>query len=305
MVEKPALSIVVCAYNRENLIGKCLEHIANQTNKDFELVIVNNNSTDRTEEICKTFIEKHKELPVHLVLEPKQGLCAARNRGIRESKSDWIAYIDDDAFADEAYVEHFIHFVTHHPQARVCGGRIFPCFESKRPRWLSKYILPIITTLDKGDRVTFFRHRSYPVGANMMIHRELFERYGLFNEEMGIKGENRLVSSDEKEFFLRFLGKKIRAYYLPDVSVRHWVPDSRLTKEFFDNQSFTIGTSERIRAKNISGCEFTKSCFRELLKWFATVILWIYYMLRLNPSAANKLMVFRKNVTKSFLGLCK
>ena len=305
MAKKITLSIIICAYNREYLIGKCLDHFANQTNKDFELVIINNNSTDRTEEICNEFIERHKELNIHLVFEQKQGLCAARNRGIRESTGDWIAYIDDDAFADMAYVENFIHFVTQNPQARVCGGRIFPYFETKRPKWLSKYILSIVTTLDKGDKVTFFKYRSYPVGANMMIHREIFEQYGLFDEEMGIKGENRSVSSDEKEFFMRFLGKKIQAYYLPDVSVQHWVPDSRLTKEFLYKQSLTIGTSERIRSKKISTLEFIKSCFRELFKWAATITLWFYYMLRLNPQAANRLILFRKNITKSLLGLCK
>jgi len=292
------LSIIVCTYNREDLIEKCLTHLANQTCKDFELVIVNNNSTDKTEEICKTFIQNHPGENIRLVFEEKKGLCAARNCGIKNSTGEWLAYMDDDAFADSKYVENFFTFIASHPQARVCGGKITPYFESKRPKWLSHYILPIVTTLDKGNKITFFKHRSYPVGANMLVHREMFAKYGMFDENIGFKGENRTISSDEKEFFLRFIGKEIQAYYLPNVCVEHWVPDSRLTQEFFVGQSLTIGTSERVRAKNISRYEFITSCIRELYKWCASIVLWIYYMLTFNPQAANKLIAFRYWVSK-------
>ncbi|MDR1760924.1 MAG: glycosyltransferase [Bacteroidales bacterium] len=292
------LSVIVCTYNREDLIEKCLTHLANQTCKDFELIIVNNNATDRTEEICKTFIQNHSEVNIRLVLETKSGLCAARNCGIREAKGEWIAYIDNDAFANKYYVENFLHFIKAYPQARVCGGKVLPYFESKRPKWLSDYLLPIVTTLDKGTKVTRFKHRSYPVGANMLIHREIFSRYGVFNENLGIKGENRTVSADEKEFFLRFIGKEIPAYYIPNVSVEHWVPNSRITQQFFINQALTIGKSERIRALNISRHEFIKSCFRELYKWCASIALWLFYMITFKPQAANKLIEFRYWVSR-------
>ncbi|MDR1847311.1 MAG: glycosyltransferase [Bacteroidales bacterium] len=180
-------SVVICTFNREDLIEKCLTHLAEQTDKEFEVIIVNNNSTDKTGEICQSFIEKHKELNFRIVLETKVGLCSARNRGLKEAKGDYVIYIDDDAFAHIDYISNLRNFINLYPHARVCGGKILPYFENKKPKWLSKYILPMVTTLDKGNKITFFKHRTFPVGANMIIHKEVFAKYGMFNEELGFK----------------------------------------------------------------------------------------------------------------------
>jgi hypothetical protein len=78
------ISVVICTYNREKYLPICLDHLKNQkAPKDsFEIVIINNNSTDSTDIICRDFIAKNPELNVTYDIEYDPGLSHARNKGI-------------------------------------------------------------------------------------------------------------------------------------------------------------------------------------------------------------------------------
>ena len=91
------VSVIVCTYNREPFLLKTLEALATQTVSDklFEIVLIDNNSKDRTAEICSDFKEKYAELNFSYILESKQGLSFARNRGLDEAKGELLVFIDD------------------------------------------------------------------------------------------------------------------------------------------------------------------------------------------------------------------
>ena len=107
MPQNPLVSIIICTYNRMQYLPKCLEHLKNQTCKteDYEVVLINNNSTDKTEFICKEYIQKNPELNVSYFLEKNPGLSHARNRGVKEANGDVLCFIDDDGFAIPDYVK--------------------------------------------------------------------------------------------------------------------------------------------------------------------------------------------------------
>ena len=96
MPQNPLVSIIICSYNRMQYLPKCLEHLKNQTCKteDYEIVLINNNSTDKTELICKEYIQKNPELNVSYFLEKNPGLSHARNRGVEEAKGNILCFID-------------------------------------------------------------------------------------------------------------------------------------------------------------------------------------------------------------------
>ena len=100
------ISIIICTYNRELYLPKCLEHLKNQTEapSNFEIILVNNNSTDQTENICENFIAQNPQLITKYVKEMNPGLSFARNRGIKESKGDVLVFIDDDAMAEAVHL---------------------------------------------------------------------------------------------------------------------------------------------------------------------------------------------------------
>ncbi len=89
--KNPKISVVIPAYNEEKYITKCLESIKRQTFRDFELIVVDNNSTDKTAEIARQF-------GARVVKEKIQGMIPARERGFREAKADIIARTDGDSF---------------------------------------------------------------------------------------------------------------------------------------------------------------------------------------------------------------
>ena len=84
------ISIIICTYNREKYIGPLLESIAKNDypKSEYEILLVDNNCTDNTHSICNMFAQQHADVKFRYVVEPEQGLSAARNKGIKEAKGD-------------------------------------------------------------------------------------------------------------------------------------------------------------------------------------------------------------------------
>ena len=108
----PRLSIVVCTYNREVYIEKTLNYLSKQSAgpQDYEVLIVDNNSTDRSASICKDFVTRAGPRHFHYFLEQNQGHTFARNKGIMESEGEYIAFLDDDAWVNGSYCKEIIRY---------------------------------------------------------------------------------------------------------------------------------------------------------------------------------------------------
>ena len=297
------ISVVVCTYKRVGFLVNCLNALANQDfPKDgYEIVLINNNSPDNTEQVCQDFIISNPSLHIQYCLETQQGLSYARNRGIVLSKGEIIAFLDDDAIARPDYLQKMNIFFEDNPQAVACGGRIYPLFESKRPKWMSKYLLALTSSIDMGDKVKRFSHKKYPIGANMVFRKFVFEKFGMFDVNLGRRGDN-LEGAEEKAIFYKLYQNNLPAYYVPDAIVDHAVPDKRLTYDFFKRQAYGVGYSERIRAKSISQKEYTKSVCKEFAKWGGSFVLFVYYTLTLRPKAGFRLLEYRWFISKKLFG---
>jgi GT2 family glycosyltransferase len=302
MNEALKLSVIICTYNRSDCILDALHSLVRQTLSPglFEILLINNNSTDSTETLCKNFATQAPGLHYRYLVETQQGLSHARNRGIAEAAGSIIVFMDDDATAAPDYLETLLAFFERTPAAAACGGRIYPRFESRRPRWMSHFLLSLTSSLDLGDKVKIFSRRQFPVGANMAVKQEMFEKYGLFNPDLGRKG-NSMDGAEEKDFFYRLMSAGEKIYYTPNAVVHHYVPDRRLTFDFFRRQALGIGKSERIRSKSLSQAEYAKSVVREGLKWGVSVVLFVFYLLTLRPAKAARLLVFRWYVSRGLL----
>jgi glycosyltransferase involved in cell wall biosynthesis len=296
------LSVIICTYNRKKYIYDVLKSIAENTfpYENYELLVIDNNSSDGTAQECNRFHADFSTVVYRYFVEKQQGLSHARNRGIAEAAGDITVFMDDDATAELDYLEKMLLFFERTPDAAACGGRIYPHFESRRPRWMSHFLLSLTSSIDLGNKVKVFTHRQFPVGANMAVRSSLFAKYGLFNPDLGRKG-NSMDGAEEKDFFYRLMLAKERIYYVPDAIVHHYVPDCRLTFDFFRRQALGIGKSERIRSKSLSHAEYVKSIIREGLKWGVSFALCTFYLLTLRPAKAVRLLAFRWYVAK---GLC-
>ena len=136
------LIVIVCTYNRAKYIGNLLESIAanDLPRNEYEIVLVDNNCTDNTREICEVFATKHKDVNFRYVVESEQGLSAARNKGIKEAKGDVLVYVDDDALVDTWYLRTIVEYMDAHPEISAVGGPIIPLYEdTEEPKWMTHF----------------------------------------------------------------------------------------------------------------------------------------------------------------------
>lgn len=297
-------SVIFCTYNREKYIYNAMKSIAEQRfpYQDYEIVLVNNNSTDSTEDICTRFQKDYPQVNFRYLVETNQGLSYARNRGVEESQGEILVFVDDDATVFDNYLPAIDSFFEQYPQVKACGGPIQPVYEVEKPSWLSHYTEQLIGgALYEGDQIKPFKSGKYPGGGNSAFRKEIFDKYGLFNVELGRKGTG-LIGAEEKDLYDRLTRGRELFYYLPQMGIYHYIPSKKLTESHFRELTYSIGKSERIRTKAVSPEAYRGRILSEIKKWIGSVVLFSYYTLLLSPNKGWKLLQFRWYVTKGMLG---
>ena len=103
------ISIIVPVYNVENYLERCVESILKQTYTNFELLLINDGSTDQSGDLCDQLASKNENIKVfHL---ENAGVSNARNVGIQNSTGEWITFVDSDDFITPDYLETLISAV--------------------------------------------------------------------------------------------------------------------------------------------------------------------------------------------------
>ncbi len=298
------LSIVICTYNRIRLLPFCLESILDQDykGKDVEIILVNNNSTDNTAEYFKAFQNDHSEFSFRYVEETNQGLSFARNRGIKESEGEYVAFVDDDAILRKDYFQNIINFIKQYPDCDAFGGKILVHFEGQPPRWENKFINSMFGYFNVGDQPFIFDKTNYPRGSNMIFKQSLIDQVGDFNTKLG-RVKRGLEGNEEKDLFQRIYQANKQVRYDPNLVVEHIAPVERTTIAFVRKQANGTGYSENVRTKNIGIGAYIKKLGLELLKWGATFLLLIWFCIKLQPAKGIILVRFRFWITCGILGI--
>jgi glycosyltransferase involved in cell wall biosynthesis len=298
------LSIVICTYNRIRLLPFCLESILKQDyNKDdIEIILVNNNSTDNTSEYYNNFRTNNQKFPFEYFDETNQGLSFARNRGIKESKGEYVAFVDDDAILRPDYFTNIIRFIHKYPDCDAFGGKILVHFEGEPPKWENKYINSMFGYFNVGDQPFVFDKTNYPRGSNMIFKNSLIKEVGDFNTKLG-RVKRGLEGNEEKDLFQRIYNAKKEVRYDPTLVVEHIAPVERTTISFVRKQANGTGYSENIRTKNIGGFAYLKKLIIEGMKWGATLLLFLLFLLKFQPSKGIILIRFRYWITSGILGI--
>ena len=150
------ISLIIATYNRADCLLRTLNSVAEQSLNPalYEIIVVNNNSTDHTAETCHKFADGHTELHFHMVTEVRQGLSHARNCGIAHASGEFFAIIDDDELINRDFLKNYYDFFLTHPTVAACGGIVTPLYEFTVPKWLSRYAeRPIAGTLYYGEKI--------------------------------------------------------------------------------------------------------------------------------------------------------
>jgi glycosyltransferase involved in cell wall biosynthesis len=298
------LSIIICSYNRANYIGDALTALYNQTASldQFEVYIVDNNSTDNTAEVFKTWRASHSNGKFEYTTETKQGASFARNTGAKLANTPWLCFIDDDAIASPHYVENVIKHTQDQPLIVGFGGKIIPKYIPAEPKWMSYYVSSLVGNFDYAPNACGFENGKYPLESNMIVAKKVFDQVGGFNEQIpGVVGTLR-IGGEGKELFYKIMDLDHTIYYDPNIMVHHVVEVSKLTPEYLYRVASGIGRGERSRTKAINSTTYLKKVFEYFFKLGAAILLGIKYALVGNPAKTMPVIQFRIDALKGLLG---
>lgn len=222
------VSVVVCTFNRADELGAALDAVLGQCDAPpHEVIVADNNSTDRTREVIETRARSSPHL--RYVFERRQGLPYARNAGIAAARAPIVAFTDDDILVAADWVASIARAFARFPEADMIGGRVLPRWPGGRPpSWLTPKQLAPLALQDKGDApIVVDRDNAAPclIGANFAFRRSAFEKAGVFDSEY--------TRTQDREIQLRLWKAGGKGIYVPDIVTYADVPSDRLTKEYF------------------------------------------------------------------------
>jgi glycosyltransferase involved in cell wall biosynthesis len=237
------ISVVCCTYNRDLVFEDTVRSFLDcgTDGIEHELLLIDNNSTDKTREIGEGFGARYPG--IRYMNEPSQGHPLAKNRGIRESRGEIVAFVDDDVFFVSGWLKALASTFERHPEIACIGGKVVPHFEAERPPWLEDEMLWIYGVTRYGDLEKEIRFPDIPIGCNMAFRRAVFEKIGDFHMSLGRK-PGILLSGDEDHFLLRAERAGLKTLYAPEIRVSHRVPPARLTRDWVLSRFYWAGVSE-------------------------------------------------------------
>lgn len=281
------ISAVICTHNRAHYLTKAISSLTEQdlSNEVYEIIIVDNRSTDKTRDVVENFAGLGN---IRYLYEPVVGLSHARNTGWRNARSPYVAYLDDDAVANPAWLSRILKvFKTTDPSPGCVGGKVTPIWEAPRPTWLGDAIACSLTILDWSDtpHVVINLNSEWLVGANIAFPRKLLEILDGFTPHLDRSG-NRLLSSGDV-----FLEKQVQkagytCFYHPEIAVSHHIPASRLTQSWFIRRYYFQGISDAVMQK-LSQSPSRKRCLRIIAEKGAGLVLKPRQLLSLVLSTKN------------------
>lgn len=237
------VSVVVCTFNRADFLAKCLASLFKQENApSFEIVVVDNNSTDATSKVVPE-ASAHTDIPIQYVFLEEMGLSRARNAGIRAAHGSIVAFIDDDAVAMPDWVKEIEHGFQLFPRAVAVGGAVEGDYEIPKPAWLASELVKVVSAGDLGPSPRLLSIGESVIGTNCAFRSEVFRQRGLFSTNLGRIGTS-LLSSEEDEFCSRLHEHGDAIAYNPQMTVKHWVSRDRLTRSYFVRRMYWNGRSK-------------------------------------------------------------
>lgn len=250
------ISVIICTYNRAHNLNECISCLSSQINTDnikWEILIVDNNSTDNTKQVVED-LKISCPIPIRYVYEENQGLSYARNRGIQETNSTWIVFIDDDIRVTDKWLSSIYNTFTSH-NCDAVGGRIHVQSPELLPAWIKPEMYGFLGHQDFGDKeYPLDGLREFPFGGNMAFHRRVIGKIGLFDTGMGRKGSGDkredLFKGEETDFFHRLAKTCGSMYYQPDAIVQHIILPYQLKKKFFRTLHYNAGFIYAIKDTN-------------------------------------------------------
>jgi glycosyltransferase involved in cell wall biosynthesis len=229
------LSVIVCCYNSAHVLAETLRSLAHQEINpvcDWELILVDNASTDNTASIAQHLWTSFQTTqPIHIVTEKRPGLSFARETGINQAIFDIVLFCDDDNILDAHYFEKGIALMSQLPQVAMLGGKGIAQSKNPSPIWFDRYSYHFAVGTQANEPGDITLEKGYVYGAGSFLrlsHYYTLKNSGFVYTLTGRKGKSLLSGEDnELGYALSLIGFHI--YYDEQLHFQHILPSNRIT----------------------------------------------------------------------------
>jgi len=233
------ISVIVCTYNRANLLAEVLETLCKQTidKKYYEVIVVDNNSKDKTASFAKKYCQEHSNF--RYCLETMQGLSNARNHGWKVAKGKYIAYIDDDCRVPKQWLATAMDIIRRISPG-VFGGPFYAFYKTSKPRWYKDSYASHVPF--KEARVLGEKESVNIFGGNMFFRKKLLKSLGGFDSSLGMSGK-KIAYGEETEILQKISSTMPNEIicYDPSLYVHHLVQKKKMKLIWIARERFVMG----------------------------------------------------------------
>lgn len=243
------VSVVLCCHNSEVRLPQTLAHLAAQTGVEgspWEIVIVDNASKDNTAEVAHAAWPASCPVPLRVVSEGTPGLTNARLRGLKESRYEFVSFIDDDNWVAPDWVARVFAVLRDHSEVGACGGNGSPVFEQTPPEWFDKFSSNYAVGQQGRAEGYVSVDRGYLFGAGLTIRRVAWLAMisGGYRSVLADRTGSALSSGGDTELCLALQIAGWKLWYDPNLKFQHFMPAGRLEWQYLRKLKRAFGESQ-------------------------------------------------------------
>ena len=231
------ISVIIPTYNRCDLLKRAINSVIKQTITPKEIIIVDNGSTDQTYQMVSSLFPE-----INYFIEKKRGVSAARNKGILESKSKWIAFLDsDDAWKPTKLEKQMEYSVFNQDKYRI--------IHTDETWYRNKKFLNQLKKHKKSGGNIFKNSLQLCCisPSSVVLKKQIFEEYGLFDENLEV--------CEDYDMWIRITAKEEVGFLDSPLVLKYGGHSDQLSKKFWGMDRFRIKSLE----KNLKNEYFSKS----------------------------------------------
>ena len=258
------ISVIIPTYNRSDVILRSLETWHNQSvsKSDFEVIVMDNNSTDGADVLIKDFIKDKPNFKY--VLEKEKGSTNARHAGAKMAKADILMFCDDDGLFNSNCVKEILKVYEINPEVCAVTGKISIQWDKTPPTWIMPYLF-MLGQLDYGNDVKFSSD-FYLNGGIFSIKKGIFHELGGFNPDLI---GNYLVGDGDTGLVIKLHKNKMLIGYTPFATMQHLqFVEKQGTEKDMGRRFYNVGISESYGFFRENNFKFTFSVVKYILSSF-------------------------------------
>lgn len=248
------ITIIFATYNGSYTLPRmldCYYQLNIPESITWQIIAVDNNSTDNSVEILKSYQDK---LPLKVLQEIKPGKNSALNKALKEELGELIIFTDDDVLPDSNWLSSYEQLALSQPNFHLFGGPIMPHWEASPPKGLIEGIPTHVAFALTADNTISQKVKAGKIfGPNMAVRIEVFDSGMIFNDSIGPNGTNYVMGS-ETDFLQRAEQEGYHAYFSKTVIVEHIIRPWQFNKKWLQQRAFKFGRAivhNQLRVKEL------------------------------------------------------